>query len=269
VLINSVKNTAKNKLIKSRQNLVFTGFWLFSLFSIPAFPFDCTTDRIDQYAIVKQVYDGDTVKLSDGKKIRLVGINTPEMNYKTGTPQPYAKKAKIFLKQKVLKQKIGIRFGNDKKDRHGRLLAHIFLNDGLNLQQALLKNGLAVNIAIPPNLWQQDCYKDAENEARILNKGIWKNHSNNIVNAWQINKTQTGFQFVKGTITDIQQDKKTIWLKLSNKLSIRIYKRNLPYFKNLNIERLKNKRVIVRGWINYHKKRYFMTIGHPNALQVL
>ena len=269
VLINSVKNTVKNKLIKFRQSLVFTGFWLISTYSFPVYSFDCISDQIDEYAVVKQVYDGDTVKLTNGKKVRLIGINTPEINYKTGNPEPYAKKAKYFLQQKVLKQKIGLRFGNDKKDRHGRFLAHIFLRDKINLQQALLKNGLAVNIAIPPNLWQQDCYLNAEKEARRLRKGIWENHNQNIIDAQQIKSAQTGFQFVKGTVMEINEDKKTIWLKLSNKMSLRIFKKNLVYFNNMNIKRLKNKRIIARGWVNRYKKRYHITIGHPNALQLL
>lgn len=269
MLINSVKNTAKSKLIELRQILVVTGFWLFSTYSFPSVSADCSSNQFDEHGIVKQVYDGDTVKLTNGKKIRLIGINTPEMNYKTGNPEPFAKKAKLFLQQKVLKQRIGLRFGSDKKDRHGRLLAHIFLNDKLNLQQALLKNGLAVNIAIPPNLWQQDCYLEAEKDARKLNKGIWKNHSRNIIDAKQIKPTQTGFQFVRGTISKIHFNKNTIWLKLSNKMSLRIHKKNLTYFQNMNIEQLKNKQILARGWVIRYKKRYHMSIGHPNALQIL
>ena len=269
MLTNSVKNTAKNKLIKLQQSLALTGLWLFSTHSFSALSDNCTTDRIDEYAIVKQVYDGDTIRLADGKKIRLIGINTPEMNYKTGNPEPFAQKAKAFLTREVLKQKIGLRFGSDKKDRHGRLLAHIFLKDKSNLQQALLKSGFAVYITIPPNLWQQDCYMNAEQEARKKNKGIWKRHTQNIINAEQIKRTQTGFQFVKGVISAIHEDKKTVWLKISNKMSLRIYKKNLAYFKNMNFERLINKRIIARGWVNHFKKRFHMNIGHPNALQLL
>ena len=282
-LISSVKNTARSKLNKFSQNLVSTGFWLFAVCTLLYTPFalseDCLSNRIDQYSTVKQVYDGDTVKLTNGKKIRLIGINTPEMNYKTGEPEPFAKAAKTFLTRKVLKKKIGIRYGADKKDRHGRYLAHIFLNDELNLQQALLEKGLAVNISFPPNLWQQGCYMDAEKEARKNKIGVWKNHHKNIILASNIKPTQTGFQFIKGRISNIKQDKKIIWLNLStnsnaNKqtktpISLKIYKKNLSYFKNMNIEQLKGKKIIVKGWISRYKKHYYMTVRHPNALQIL
>ena len=273
-MINSVKNTAKNKLIKFCQNLVITGFWLFAAYTPLSFSADCLSNRIDQYSQVKQVYDGDTVKLANGKKIRLIGINTPEMNYKTGDPEPFAEEAKTFLKNKVLRKKIGLRFGVEKKDLHGRYLAHIFLNDELNLQQALLERGLAVNISFPPNLWQHECYVDAEKEAREQKKGLWKNHHKNIILARNITQSQTGFQFIKGRISSIKQDKKVIWLSLStnekkHQVSLKINKKNLAYFKNMNIDHLKNKNIIAKGWISRYKKHYYISIKHPDQIQTL
>jgi len=279
VLTSSVKNTAKNKIPLFQQNPVnykqFTGFCvlLFWLYSPLSHSEDCLSDRIDQYAIVSQVYDGDTIKLKSGKKIRLIGVNTPEMNHKTGEPEPFAKQAKEYLQRKVLRKKVGLRYGSEKKDRHGRYLAHIFLNDQLNLQQALLTKGLAVNISFPPNLWQQECYADAEKSARKNLKGIWKNHQKNIILASRIKPSQSGFQFIKGRISDIKQNKKAFWLNLStnrNKpVTLRIYKENLSYFKNVDIEKLEGKSIIAKGWISRHKKHYYITIRHPSALQIL
>lgn len=279
MLTNSVKNTVKNKISLFQQNPAnykqFTGFCilLFWLYSPLSYSEDCLSDRIDQYAVVSQVYDGDTVKLKNGKKIRLIGVNTPEMNYKTGEPEPFAKQAKEYLKKQVLRKEIGLRYGSEKKDRHGRYLAHIFLNDELNLQQALLTKGFAVNIGFPPNLWQQECYADAEKSAQQSLKGIWKNHKKNIVLASRIKSSQTGFQFIKGRISDIKQDKKAFWLNLSTNVNkpvtLRIYKENLSYFKNVDIKKLKGKSIIAKGWISRYKKHYYMTIRHPNALQIL
>ena len=191
------------------------------------------------------------------------------MNYKTGLPEPFANKAKNFLKKKVKNQKVGLSFGAEKKDRYGRLLAHIYLNDDLNLQQALLAKGLAVNIAIPPNLSQQDCYLKTEKHAKVAKTGIWKQHKANILDSKNMSKTQTGFKFVKGRVLEINQSKKAFWLKLSNKMSLRINKSHLSYFKHITIESLAGKRIIARGWINYYKKRFNMNIKHPDAIEIL
>lgn len=268
VLISSAKNTAENNISTTYQNLAFAGFWLLLCFTPPSYAINCSSDHIDQYATVKHVYDGDTIQLHDGKKIRLIGINTPEMNYKSNRPEPYAKKAKSFLKRHLLKQRIGLRYGLNKRDRYGRLLAHVFIND-LNIQRELLINGLGVNITFPPNLWGDHCYLAAEKKARREKKGVWKKHHQRIVNAQRIKPSQTGFQFVKGTVKSVHKNNKRIRLNLSNNVAIQIYKKNWHYFNDINLEQLSTKRVIARGWVNTHKKRYFLTINHPNALQLL
>jgi len=267
-LINSAKNTAVNKISAVNQNLISIGFWLLVSTSPPTFASDCLPERIDQYTTVSHVYDGDTIKLKNGKNVRLIGINTPEMNYKTGVPEPYAKKARDFLRKKLKNQKIGLLFGPEKKDRYGRLLAHVFLQGEINLQQALLSKGFAINIAIPPNLSQQDCYLKSENRAKANKIGLWKNHFENIIDSKKIKKGQTGFKFVKGNVTEIIQRKKAYWLKLSNKLSLRINQKNLKYFTNLTIDKLKGKNIIARGWINYYQERFNMNIKHPDAIEI-
>jgi len=267
VLINFVKNTAASKTFSFSQSPILFGLWFFSAYSSFALSDNCDSDRIDQYAIVSHVYDGDTVKLVNGTKIRLIGINTPEMNYKTGSPEPFAQKAKRFLRQQVLNKKIGLRFGSDKKDRYGRRLAHIFYNQR-NIQQALLKRGLAAHITIPPNLWGLSCYESAEYEARRKKNGLWRSYHKRIINSEHIKPSQTGFQFVKGTIKEIRENRHAIWLKLSNKVSLRINKKDLRYFSELNIEQLIGKKVVARGWVNFRKKRFYLTIKHPIALGI-
>ncbi len=267
MLINSVKNTGASKTFSFSQSPILFGLWFFSVYSSLALSNNCDTDRIDRYATVSHVYDGDTVKLVDGTKVRLIGINTPEMNYKTDSPEPFAQKATRFLRQQVLNKKIGLRFGADKKDRYGRRLAHVFYNQR-NIQQALLKRGLAVQITIPANLWGLLCYESAEYEARRKKIGLWKSYHKRIINSERIKPSQTGFQFVKGTIKEIRKNKHTIWLKLSSKVSLRINKKDLPYFNELKISQLVGRKVIARGWVNFHKKRFYLTIQHPNALGI-
>src|SRR3989304_3808831 len=63
------------------------------LMALPADAASCAPDRIDEYAKVKQVFDGDTIQLTDGRKLRLVGINSPELGKEDRPPEPYADQA--------------------------------------------------------------------------------------------------------------------------------------------------------------------------------
>jgi endonuclease YncB( thermonuclease family) len=58
---------------------------------------DCAADRIDELARVARVHDGDTVVLHDGRKLRLIGINTPELPREDSPGQPFAQEARAAL----------------------------------------------------------------------------------------------------------------------------------------------------------------------------
>ena len=227
----------------------------------------CPTKRIDKYASVKRVYDGDTIQLSTGEKIRLIGVNAPEMHYETGTPEPYAKQATFFLRKKLLGKRIGLRYGQSNKDHYKRSLAHVFLKDGSNIQAELLRNGYAFNIAIPPDLWQQSCYQALENEARNNHLGIWNIKRYQPMTVEKLNKTQLGFLRVKGTIRRVKETKKSYWLDLTENMALRIDKRDKSYFRHFPSKQWQGRHVIVKGWVNYHDKSFYMRIKHPAAME--
>lgn len=262
------------KKLSLTQRVRLSFFWLLILFTTALYHSiagaeSCPTKKIDEYGYVKRVYDGDTLLLSNGKKIRLIGVNTPEMNYDKGAADPYAKEAKDYLTQKVLKKRIGLRYGKDPRDKYKRHLAHIFLENGTNIQAELLRNGYAFNIAIPPNLWQQSCYQALEQQARVNNVGLWRHQHYLPVDARKLTQETLGFSRVKGTIKSVKETKKSIWLNLTDNMALRIDKRDLKYFKSFNASHWQGKNIIAKGWISYRKKRYSMRIKHPAALEVL
>ena len=246
----------------------FIFFLLFFTTSLFAQDDTCSHLSFDKRGLVTKVYDGDTLKLASGEKIRLIGINTPEMNYDTGSPEPYAKKAKQLLEKLALKKRIGIKYGRDKKDRYKRRLAHAFLLNGKNLQYEILKAGLAFNISIPPNLWNHNCYKNAQKQADRNQLGIWKSPYYKPVQANRITKNKLGYKRVTGKITEVLKTKKTIWIKYTDKMALRISKKDLHYFKNLRPKQLIGKQITASGWISLYKHRYSMRIKHPDAMQI-
>jgi hypothetical protein len=71
---------------------------------------------------VKWVNDGDTIILTNGKRVRYIGINAPEIDHDKQGAQPFGHAAKTFNKQMVLNRKIRLDFDLERQDRYGRLL---------------------------------------------------------------------------------------------------------------------------------------------------
>ncbi len=243
---------------------------LFHFIATPlAFAGSCTTQRFDSTGYVKQVFDGDTLQLRRGEKIRMLGINTPEMNYDKGRPEPLALRAKRLLSKMVLHKKIKLRYGAQRKDRYHRSLAHVFLPDGTNVQASLLQKGLAFNIAIPPNLWLQDCYQSLEQRARKSGTGIWSHPAYRPLPASKVSRRTLGFQRVRGKIQRVGKSRNAIWLNLTSNMALRINKKDKQYFPNLSKNYWQGKTVIAKGWITDYKNRFTMYLRHPANIIVV
>jgi micrococcal nuclease len=117
-------------------------------------------------AQVAFVVDGDTVELADGRRVRYLGINTPEIG------QPYAEEARAYNEALVAGREVWLETDVQEKDQYGRLLAYVWLGDTLvNLE--LVRQGYANAYTAPPNLRYADAFVGAEQEAREQGLGLW------------------------------------------------------------------------------------------------
>ncbi|MBX2800805.1 MAG: thermonuclease family protein [Myxococcales bacterium] len=117
---------------------------------------------------VRSVYDGDTVTLSNGDKVRLLGANTPEMR----PLEPYAQEAQQFAERFVMGQPVTLIPDDDDRDGYGRILADLGTPEG-TLSEALLREGLAHVFLIPPVQGDPAALLAAEAHARSQRLGIW------------------------------------------------------------------------------------------------
>ncbi len=236
---------------------------------------ECKVKRYDTEATVVKVVDGDSVTLAGKRKVRLIGINAPELARYPEKAEPYALAAKQYLKtQLAANKKVHLKFGQQHKDRYGRLLAHLFLKDGRNLNAMLVKQGLASAIVVPPNTALIDCYFSLEQQARQKAKNIWSAHSFKNTPASQLKLKDTGFAFIQGTVMRIGKSRGSIWLQLAPKFTLRIKRKDFKYFKTLDLKKLrledfKGKTLYARGWIYQWKKELYMQVRHPKMINGL
>ena len=123
---------------------------------------------------VLKVYDGDTIKVTGFDltfKIRLVGIDSPEIGYKGQKSQPFSQKAKQHLESLLDNRKIAIKsYGTG---AYNRQLAEVFVNNK-NINMEMIRAGLAeVYKGRRPKNLDSQTYLEEEVRARRAKKGMW------------------------------------------------------------------------------------------------
>ena len=110
-------------------------FFVLGTWLAPAWSGVCDQPRDSEPVKVRYVSDGDTLILDDSRKIRLIGINTPEIARKGKPAQPLAIQARDRLRQLLFQQgnRVRLVYGEQKTDRYGRKLANLWLPDDKNL----------------------------------------------------------------------------------------------------------------------------------------
>ena len=203
----------------------------------------CTPEGASERVRVAKVVDGDTVHLTDGRKVRLIGVNTPEL-YSKPKAEEGALQAKRQLYSWVKEsESLQLFLGSEPKDRYGRVLGYLY--DGTQtLSQRLIQQGLGWAISVPPNDRLADCLFSSEKRPRSLGLGVW---SNAVAAAKGVDKG--GFNLVSGRITKIDVTKKYLYLELDDRLAVRMPKEwsnQLDFTLGRSIE--------VRGWILDRRK---------------
>jgi endonuclease YncB( thermonuclease family) len=223
----------------------------------------CSADLID----VASVYDGDTLRLDDGRRVRLIGVNTPELG-RGRADEVNALQAKQLLETLVERGSGSIRVCQDAEatDRYGRLLAHLYDRDGKSINHELLAQGAGYLISIPPNLKNHGCYKDAEREARKRRKGVWRFP---IKAVSELSGNESGFHILTGNIVRVGQSRSGVWLNLDGGLALRITWSDWDRFGIDDPQSLHDTPLEVRGWIYRRHGNQRIRVRHPSAIRWL
>ena len=123
---------------------------------------------------VVQVIDGDTIIVSGGRRVRLLGIDTPETKHPDRPPEPFGAEATQFTQRAVEGKNIQLLYDKERYDNYGRILAFVFYNEDQFLNEELVAAGLAT--AEPQYPFRSDFKRlliNAEKLAQQENLGIW------------------------------------------------------------------------------------------------
>lgn len=217
---------------------------------------------------VGKVYDGDTLQLTDGTRIRIIGINTPEFGRRGQAEELFAKQAKSFLQSMLNQQdnRVSLQYGPDHLDRYGRTLAHVFLDDGTNIAEHLLLRGLASRVAFAPNLWAQDCYRRSESLARSQKLGIWQHI---VTPVDKLSPGDKGYHIIEGRVTRVGDSKKSIWLNFNQHFAVRIARKDLSRFADTRFKQLQGRTLQIRGWVYGYKDKKIIRLRHSSMLEIM
>lgn len=140
-------------------------------------------DYLDQFeeVTVDRVIDGDTFVTADDRKVRLVGVNTPESTTKL---EEYGEEASLYSKDKLTGKKVYLQKDISEEDIYGRLLRIVWLEipssiDDLNeikskmFNAHLLIYGYAQPSTYEPDIKYSNIFKFLAAQAKDLGIGLW------------------------------------------------------------------------------------------------
>ncbi|HAF90984.1 MAG TPA: nuclease [Pseudomonas sp.] len=222
---------------------------------------------------VAQVIDGDTLRLDDGRSVRMIGLNTPERGRKGRSAEPFAEQATRNLRALVeaSEGRVFVQPGAESHDRYGRLLAHVYDSRGGNLEAEQLLAGLGYFVAAYPNAALVACHQAAERQAREAHLGLWRQAKAQRPEAIR----QGGFALIRGRVMRVERNRGGVWLELDGPMVLQVSPRQLAGFDVAALRRLEGRDVEVRGWVvdrqgrkAKRQARWLLRLTHPAMLEV-
>lgn len=225
---------------------------------------------------VDLVHDGDTVRLSTGDRVRLIGIDTTERGYDRGPSEPFAEEATEALEAMIAEHngKVGLIEGIETHDRHGRRLAYLHTPEGASIEAKLLAEGLAMAVYVAPNTDRAACLQRVEATAREQGIGIWSLDlfDPGIPTAGGIPDSVEGAGIVYGKVERTGESRRSIWINLEGGVALRLSKAYGDLLEGRSPESLVGQRLRARGWIIDSRSDYqdwMIPVTSPYAIEYM
>lgn len=231
-------------------------------------------------ALVTEVIDGDTVVLEEGSQVRLVGIQAPKLSLgrKGFRDWPLAEQAKKELEGLVLNQNVQLFFAKTRKDRHGRFLAHLVMEnpekESVWVQGEMLRRGFARVYSFKDN---RICVREMlaiEALARASEEALWDLTYYRVRKDVEADNYINSFQLVEGRVENVAVRRDIIYLNFSDNwrtdftiaISTKDAKRHFTEMRDF--KDLTGKKVRVRGWLE-KRNGPMITATHMEQFEIL
>jgi micrococcal nuclease len=126
-----------------------------------------------EFVLVERVVDGDTIIVDGGKRVRLIGIDTPETVKPGAEVEPFGPEASAFTKEMLEGRYVYLEKDVSETDPYDRFLRYVYLEDGTFFNALIVEQGLAEVTIYPPDDKYEDLLKETEEKARKVNIGLW------------------------------------------------------------------------------------------------
>ncbi len=228
-------------------------------------------------AEVIKVIDGDTVRLSTGQEVRLVGIQAPKLSLgrKEVPDWPYGNQAREALLFDLINRNVRYGHAGNLMDRHGRGLAHLVRDDGNWVQGWMIANGHARVYSFPDNRLFVRRLQELEIAARAARRGLWAINLYAIRQATDTSiKPYSFFHLIEGQVQATGDARGWRYLNFGpdwkTDFTVAIKADDQRRFRDEwpDWETLVNRQVRVRGWVYYHNGPA-IDVTHPEQIEVI
>lgn len=229
----------------------------------------------DTRAHVIEVVDADTVRVGNGREVRLVGLQGPKLPL--GRPNfrawPLAEEARAHLVGLVEKRDVTLHFGGAREDRHGRILAHLVNDAGIWVQGAMLEAGFARVYTFADNRALIGGMLLHEASARAHRRGIWAHPFYRIRGPEELARDIDSFQIVEARALKATKTRDRTYLNFGadyrTDFTVAIARRDLAAFgRGFDPTFFEGKTIRVRGWVE-RLNGPLIDATHPEQIEVL
>lgn len=230
--------------------------------STPAWAGSLSWVTQDRWVTVQRVIDGDTFVTRKGEKIRLLGINAPEIRHRDAPAEPHGYQASQTLIRLIAGKQVRLSFDQESKDRYGRTLAHIYLQDGTWINAEMLRLASAFVYTFPPNTKAANELTVIEQQAIKKKIGIWRDKRWQVLEPEDLSPALLGqFRLIQGKV-DVSGSGS--WAFYLGKLAVSIPKKYRPYFVGWRQVRA-GENVMVRGRLRMTRKGQWFVSVHSKS----
>lgn len=214
-------------------------------------------------ASVATVLDGETLKLADGRIVKLIGAKAPAapLGWRGEDPWPFVEEAKEALEALATNKAVELRFGGSPTDRHGYLLAQVFAVTGDNrlwLQEELVGKDLAQVYSLSDNraCTSELLAREQESEGKRL--GLWASSAYRIEDAGdaeRLGRLIHSHQLIEGRVLNVGESGNRLYLNFAgdwrSDFTISIARKDAAALAAAGLDppTLAGKHVRVRGWL--------------------